>query len=114
MKELENLLASLVQRGRKPWGIGSDTIYIHSTRDGKIILECPYLTKSYRDLISLESGFWQFVVENKLFNKNLDTRTRASDNKEYDIYDCQFRLLESSLIPEEELGKFLVENIVVE
>ena len=28
--------------------------------------------------------------------------------------DYQYRLLESSLIPEEELGKFLVDNIKVE
>lgn len=114
MKELETILNSLIKRGWKPWWIDSDTIYVHSTRDGKIILECPYLTKSYRDLISLESGLWQFVCKNKLHKKTdnfWENVHKTSTNIWWFPHNHQYRLLESALIPEEGLAQFLVDNI---
>lgn len=126
MKELEKLLHSLIGEGWNPWGIEWDDIeffnldikrknihiwYMNYDEPGQEEYEQDF--KSFRELVSLESGLWQFVVENKLFNKNLDIRTRAGDDLQYDIYDHQCRLIESALISEEELGKFLLDNITI-
>ena len=74
---------------------------------------------SLRELVSLESGLWQFVCENELTRcYNWDewkyTETFPWDYRDYPADEHQYRLLESALIPEEELGKFLVDNIVIE
>lgn len=75
-----------------------------------------------RNLVSLESGLWQFVVEDK-FAINKDREWAANVSRHPDGLDCdrslssndyQYRLLESALIPEKELAKFLVDNIKVE
>ena len=121
MQELETLLNSMIKRGWKPWWIDSDTIYVHSTRDGKIILECPYLTKSYRDLISLESWLWQFVCDRSLLKSIWKARAKEPSISALGFksevlalsFEPEYRLLESALIPEEGLGKFLVDNIIV-
>ena len=73
---------------------------------------------SLRELVSLESGLWQFVCRNKLYKQN-NEKFRESVSKVWlntwwFAHNYQYRLLESSLIPEEELGKFLVENIKLE
>lgn len=82
-----------------------------------------------RLITTIEGGFWQFVCENELVPYKTsgqivkryvnETVGRWSwDILEADVIssdlDYQYRLLESSLIPEEELGKFLVDNIAVE
>ena len=74
MKELENLLTSLVERGRKPAGFqGKSEIKI--SEDQGIVL---YMNTEdvilavkvkLRNLVSLESGLWQFVCRNKLYKK---------------------------------------------
>lgn len=76
MKELETLLTSLVQRGWKPWGAENvDSIFC---LDYKPALTClgedsyPIITLSncsFRELVSLESGLWQFVCRYKLYKK---------------------------------------------
>ena len=76
MQELETLLTSLVQRGRKPWGAENvDSIFC---LDYKPALTClgensyPIITLSncsFRELVSLESGLWQFVCNNKLYKE---------------------------------------------
>lgn len=118
MKELEKLLSSLIQRGWKPWGIDSDTLYIHSMKDNKIIFECPYLCVSLRELVSLESGLWQFCVENELTRwYNWDewkyTEIFPWDYRDYPADEHKYRLLESALTPEKELAQFLIDNIKV-
>ena len=72
-----------------------------------------------RELISLESGLWQFVCESKMCKNQTSVYRwyKVFWSKEElvcrgDYY--QYRLLESALIPEKELGKFLVDNIKVE
>ena len=74
--------------------------------------------KTFRELVSLESGLWQFVCGNKLY-KQPNEKFRESVSKVWlniwwFAHNHQYRLLESSLIPEEELGKFLVDNIKLE
>lgn len=126
MQELETLLASLYKRGRKPKdreiiSIKFDQEFTKS--EGRTILHCNCKDWSwfYADLkwlVSLESGLWQFCVENELTRwYNWDewkyTETFPWDYREYPADEYQYRLLESALIPEEELGQFLVDNIKV-
>ena len=127
MQELETLLTSLIQRGRKPWGAENvDSIFC---LDYKPALTClgedsyPIITLSncsFRELVSLESGLWQFVCERQLCGNERGYWLRCHSHpldSEADYswkFNYEFRLLESALIPEEELGKFLVENIKIE
>ena len=72
-----------------------------------------------RSIVSLESGLWQFVCENWLRKDQTSTSywsRREWGEKEKMCRENQFeyRLLESALIPEEELGKFLVDNIKIQ
>ena len=124
MKELENLLNSLIKIGWKPWGKSVNRVlYIHS-KSMLIYLNVINEPKrqikqdSLRELVSLESGLWQFVCRNRLY-KQPNEKFRESVSKVWlntwwFAHNHQYRLLESSLIPEKELAKFLVENIVVE
>lgn len=128
MKELENLLTSLIQRGRKPfnyiWTV--DRIEIDDNFEISIIfITWEFTYHTLRDLVVLESWLWQFCAEKGLLNSpdqypNKDFR--AKNPRPYwemslrrdcyyktEVY--QYRLIESALIPEEELGEFLVDNI---
>ena len=130
MKELENLLTSLVQRGRKPfnyiWTV--DRIEVDDNFEISIIfITWEFAYKTLRDLVVLESWLWQFCMENELLNSpdqypNKDFR--AKNPRPYwemslrrdcyyktEVY--QYRLIESALVSEEELAKFLVDNIII-
>ena len=124
MQELENLLTSLIQRGRKPWGLGYFAeVMVFKTDIDFITKKWASSPTSLRELVSLESWLWQFACENE-FIKNtealpdticgwyIDWDTWYDTIANQDNYE--FRLLESALLPEEELGEFLVENIVIE
>lgn len=121
MKELETLLKSLAYRGRKPYG---EEIFDLNIENGVISMFpenffADNIKLNLRSIVSLESGLWQFVVENRLYKRK---------NYKYEVYldykrdrydtlnqsDTNYRILESALVPEEELGKFLLDNIVVE
>ena len=120
MKELENLLNSLVQRGRKPWGVKTNFYWIKQGES--LVLDPPYYSRTFRELVSLESGLWQFCVENKMVNwwiwigrnKRIKTKEGGKSMQRYWKNNHEYRLLESALIPEKELAQFLVENIKVE
>lgn len=124
MKELENLLTSLVQRGWKPfnyiWTV--DRIEVDDNFEISIIfITWEFAYKTLRDLVVLESWLWQFVCNNKLYketNKSWESwGVSVNSVNVVEFCSCslpQFRLLESALLPEEELGEFLVENIVIE
>lgn len=127
MQELETLLNSLVQRGRKPKGrevvlIQLDQEFTKS--EGKTVFYCSckdwfWFYADLRWLVSLESGLWQFVCENWLRKDQTSTSywsRREWGEKEKMCRENQFeyRLLESALLPEEELAEFLVDNIKVE
>lgn len=123
MQELENLLTSLVERGRKPFWkercfrverVDKNTYEVNC---GNIGYRC-----SLRDLVSLESGLWQFVCDRSLLKSIWKARAKEPSMSALGFksevlalsFEPEYRLLESSLIPEEELGKFLVDNIVIE
>jgi len=70
--------------------------------------------------VSLESGLWQFVCERQLWGNERGYWLRCHSHpldSEADYswkFNYEFRLLESALIPEEELGQFLIDNIKLE
>ena len=126
MKELENLLNSLIQRGRNPKDreVVSIALDPEFTKSGwKTVFYCSckdwfWFYADLRWIVSLESGLWQFVCRNKLY-KQPNEKFRESVSKVWlntwwFAHNYQYRLLESALIPEEELAKFLLDNIVVE
>ena len=118
MKELETFLNSLIKRGRKPWGL---RYFIEVFVSG---VEVSFLTKknlfsnsNLRSIVSLESGLWQFVCRNNLYKQN-NEKFRESVSKVWIniwwfAHNYEYRLLESALIPEEELAKFLLDNIKI-
>lgn len=138
---LENLLNALIKRGWKPfyWEIKSkwwvrgnypcewaikirkNTIFISYRYESwnEQITKWKKLQHSVRELTSKESWLWQFVCENGMAN----TIYRTWDK--YDENDCpvpnqqhldkyyEYRLIESSLKDEDDLEKFLLENILI-
>lgn len=124
MQELETLLTSLYKRGRKPKdreiiSIKFDQEFTKS--EGRTILHCnckdwSWFYADLRWLVSLESGLWNFVCENELYKEDDCWEWRFTfDGVRFFYYKSlpKFRLLESTLIPEKELAKFLVDNIKV-
>lgn len=117
MKELENLLNSLIGRGWHPFwkevlNVEIDDNVISISRedffeDGTNV--------SIRDIVSLESGLWQFVCKNKFLSDKVDMQDYIEDS--YWFRRCPFdtnwvyRIIQSSLYTKEELSKFLVNNI---
>ena len=68
-----------------------------------------------RSIVSLESWLWQFVCENDMVYSSSFIEWQKW-GKQWVVLGLwsiwhKYRLLESALIPEEELAKFLVENI---
>ncbi len=134
MQELETLLNSLVKRGWKPFNndnlnycdVEGGLVYLCTLRNPKEMaaanLVYETLAVPLRLITTIESGLWQFVCKNDLqakwSNRAKNVRrsmqfTTITDEK-FESYLSKYRLIESALIPEEELAKFLVENIIVE
>ncbi|MBB1578922.1 MAG: hypothetical protein HG424_003005 [candidate division SR1 bacterium] len=121
MQELETLLNSLIQRGWKPFNyIGTaERIEVDDNFEIAIVFITGEFTyHTLRDLVVLESGLWQFVCDNKLYKQHnekfRENVSKVSLNTGWFSHNYQYRLLESALIPEEELGEFLIDNIVVQ
>ena len=118
MQELEKLLNSLIQRGWKPWGIKRFVEVLVSWTTVTFFTEKSVASHtSLRSIVSLESGLWQFCIEQKLCRDVEQSRaihsaqSFATGPSYSSIRDHQYRLLESALIPEKELAKFLLDNI---
>ena len=127
MEELETLLNSIIKRWWKPWDKEYTTIDV--IQDGRE--ECLMFRNvpkrqmqayTFRSLVSIESGLWQFVCANALHKHTWDELVLnpswrpdwLSADWSFFCWDSEYRLLESALIPEEELAQFLIENIKVE
>lgn len=123
MKELETLLNSLIKMWWKPWGFEwltecGEKLWILSFFNQKWL----HIWHSLRELVSLESWLWQFCTEKGIVN--IDERNTAVYRKAYPASeteetissdrDYQYRLIESALVPEDKLGQFLLDNIIVE
>ena len=139
--ELANLLQRLIEKGWKPrWEYDTLMGYWQS-RWKKIfcfwvLWEVNY---SLRELVSKESGLWQFVCENNLIQTEhwyfIDNWERAKNvfykidtyDEEWDVIqtwdmewdkfiwinEYEYRLIESALCDEEDLEKFLLDSIKV-
>ena len=129
--KLEQLLNTLIQRGRKPFGIIC-TDFIKGTGLEWIPSYCfnphphmwfPWWTRKYhrpslRQIVSKESQLWQFVCENGMVKKNKSDFQwwKQKDEFIWDVRDkseYQYRLIEASLKDESELEDFLLSNIVI-
>ena len=123
MEELETLLNSLIQRGWKPWGEKSKKIIIRASRIFVYNSEW-YINpegKHIRSIVSLESGLWQFVCDRSLLKSIWKARAKEPSISALGFksevlalsFEPEYRLLESALIPENELVQFLIDNIKV-
>jgi len=121
MQELEKVLNSMIKKWWKPWG--KEYTAIDIIQDGReeclMFWDVPkrqMQAYTFRSLVSIESGLWQFVCKNKL-NKKTDNFwenvSKTSTNIWWFPHNHQYRLLESALIPEEDLAKFLIDNIII-
>ena len=126
MQELENLLNSLIKRGWKPaWFPGESEIKISEDWDVVLYMNAEDVTLAVkvklRNLVSIESGLWQFVCANALHKHTWDELVLnpswrpdwLSADWSFFCWDSEYRLLESALIPEKELAKFLIDNIII-
>ena len=125
-EKLEELLRELIKRGREPRGKKYSHLNCDPKRKHRHIMlvgdDIPVFSYSLRQLVSLESGLWAFVCKNKLIKQSLKQRVLnpihwpewADCDWSIQSSEAQYRLIESALIPEKELGKFLVDNIKVE
>lgn len=117
---MKKLLTKLIKKWWKPFGwkdIKKVTnewwfvCFVHKSTGQ------PWLSEvSYRELVSIESGLWQFCVENDLVKKNKFTWMVSPDPFWEDQYDCtdyRHRIIESALRDERELEQFLLENILI-
>ena len=135
MKNLEQLLNSLIERWRVPFGEWNHRspykrVRIHKNYDTERTCVLFYSNnhchwKVLRQVVSRESLLWQFVCENKLiklteyywvcnwiFWENIyydETHTE----KLYKNEDYEYRLIESALKDESELESFILDNIKV-
>lgn len=118
MQELETLLNSLIQRGWKPWGIKHFVDVLVSWTTATFSTEKLAISHaSFRSLVSLESGLWQFVCSQKLLSDKVDMKDYIEDSywfpdRPYDK-DGFYWVMRCARLEEEELGKFLVDNIKV-
>lgn len=118
MNKLETLLYSLIKMGWKPYGMEINAEYID-----RIVVEWSVMyiifkwdweyVEGLRSLVSLESGLWQFCAD-KILLPIEDNEWEDNRWLQFPDWTFEYRLLESALIPEEELGKFLVDNIKAE
>lgn len=115
-----------MEQGWNPWGIDTVDIDLFSVDFKRKNIHIWYMDysnpekenyeqefKSFRELVSLESGLRQFVSERKLFERNLNVWTNHGMQREYDIYDHTYWVIESALCIEEDLSEFLVNSIIV-
>lgn len=124
MNELETLLNALIARGRSPRN-KEKVALISIVGEQLRLLEAgwaiytPYSPR-LRELVSLESWLWQFCMANGLCKGDIYERIEGNPHilgagaSYQSDRDCQYRLLESALVPEEELAQFLIDNIKTE
>jgi hypothetical protein len=117
--ELANLFKELMKRGWKVYWEYDELMSYWQTRWKRdfwfwVLWETKY---SLRELVSKESGLWQFVCENKLVKEDCSSIELYIISEWYwiitDSY-YQFWLMMCSLKDESELEKFLLDNIEVE
>lgn len=74
------------------------------------------LNLKLREIVSINSGLWQFVCENGMIKKDRFTWMISPDplwEDQYNYTDYRYRLIESALKDESELESFILDNIKV-
>lgn len=116
---LEDLLNTLIQGGWKPrWIYTSLIVWYWLVRCEEFVWSPRNEWKSYRELLSIESWFWQFVCEKELvyriWHDEKTYKKRKNDDWETKFaYSSDYWIIQSSLCNEEDLEKFLLENIKI-
>lgn len=126
MSNLEELLNKLIEKGWKPFGKEYERYahwcLIYKYKENHGVFSIWQYPTTYRELVSKESGLWQFVCKNGMEcglyisddrTKNYDAYHNESDDT-YSWDDYQYRLIESALCDENKLEQFLLQNIKVE
>ena len=119
MQELEKILNSMIKRWWEPWNRKADFCEYRFWKI-RFIKESGEIVGLYtiRSLVSIESGFWQFVCQNKLLSDKVDLQDYIEDS--YWFRRCprdsnwSYRLMRVAFVAEEDLAKFLFENIKVD
>ena len=114
---MEELLNKLIEKGWKPFGAlwkARNSVYTNNY----FFFEWCADGVTLRQLTSKESWLWQFVCKNELVIDEhycWDWYIHWDDNWRIEIWqnDYRYRLIESALCNEEDLEKFLLENIKV-
>lgn len=115
--ELEKLLNKLIEKGWRPFGFIVQNIRKWPYDSRYYFFENCAGWKSLRELVSKESGLWQFCCENKMIRKDRFTWMISPDpfwEDQYNYIDYRYRLIETSLKNEDDLEEFLLENIEVD
>ena len=136
---MEELLNKLIEKGWRPFGFIVQNIRKWPYDSRYYFFENCAGWKSLRELVSKESGLWQFVCENNLIQTEhwwfIDNWERAKNvfykidtyDEEWDVIqtwdmewdkfiwinEYEYRLIESALCDEDKLEKFLLENIKI-
>lgn len=125
MKELENLLNLLIRRGWCPFGQSNLNyckvdgwairFYITGNVPESLMYMCERLETPLLLIPSIKSGIWQFVCENNLLSDKVNMKDYIKDRwwsikRPFDT-NWEYRIMKSSLLSDEELIKFLVDNI---
>lgn len=125
---MEELLNKLIEKGWKPYWIPrvKNVVLLNHyiSFSKRTILWIEFFEYTLRSLVSKESGLWQFVCENKLYNpdnrwywwKNVTIvwEYPTLDGDENIWYrDYEYYLIESALKDESELESFILDNIKV-
>ena len=121
--ELEKLLNKLIEKGWKPFE-REKTLHIKIYDcDLNVYFDWWFMNedkKSFRELVSKESGLWQFVCKNGMIKKNSnDDKYNSWQKNMYNSYlkrdraYAEYRLIGSALCDEDKLEKFLLDNIKI-
>ena len=124
---LEKLFSTLCERGWEPFGRFDKLMWYWQSDSRKVFQFWVLWEYEYylRDMVSIESGLWQYVCNNKL-QKTTDWEyerwlKKASDcwwdSDEYNTKNdgwYGYRVIESSLKDESELEEFLLDNIKID
>ena len=120
MKELVKLLNHIIKKWWEPWNRKADFCEYMFWKI-RFIKESGEIVGLYtlRSIVSIESGLWQFVCDRSLLKSIWKARAKEPSISALGFksellalsFEPEYRVLESALIPEEELAKFLVENI---
>lgn len=125
--KLEQLFNSLIEKGRKPFGREKTLhISIHNWDLMSVYLDWWFMnedTKSLRELVSKESGLWQFVCNNWMIPEDRKCHERVLDltfwpnwpdvSAQMCSRNYEYWLMSSAICDERYLEQFLIENIKI-